>query len=108
VMGAASIFTFIPYFEGFGIPLVEAMKSAVPILSGNLTSLPEVGADAVEYCNPFDVQEIFEKMNSLSNNEKILEELSSKGLQRSKEFSWDTSAAIVWNEIEKIVKKSKI
>lgn len=108
VMGAASILTFIPYFEGFGIPLVEAMKCAVPILSGNLTSLPEVGADAVEYCNPFDVQEIFEKMNSLSNNEMIREELSSKGLQRSKEFSWDTSAVIVWNEIEKIVKKSKI
>jgi len=108
VMGAASIFTFIPYFEGFGIPLVEAMKCAVPILSGNLTSLPEVGADAVEYCNPFDAQDIFEKMNFLSKNEKIREELSMKGLQRSKEFSWDTSAEIVWNEIEKIMKKAKI
>ncbi len=99
VMGAASVFTFIPYFEGFGIPLVEAMRCGTPILSGNLTSLPEVSGDAALYCDPFDVQDIFEKMNEMTVNSELRKSLSERGLERSKLFSWDKAADIVWNEI---------
>ena len=103
LMGAASIFTFIPYFEGFGIPLVEAMRCGTPILSGNLTSLPEVAGEAALYCDPFNVQDIFEKLNELAKNKDLNNELSKKGLERSNLFSWDTSAEIVWKEIEKLM-----
>ena len=103
IMGAASIFTYVPYFEGFGIPLVEAMKCGTPILSGELTSLPEVAADAALYCNPFDVKDIAEKMHILANNSELRTDLSQKGLIRNKAFDWDQSAQIVWECILKSV-----
>jgi glycosyltransferase involved in cell wall biosynthesis len=103
VMGAASIFTFVPYFEGFGIPLVEAMKCGIPIISGNLTSLPEVAGDAAIYCDPFDVNDILNKMKTLSSDLKLQSTLSEIGLKRSQLFSWDIASEIVWKEIEKII-----
>ncbi len=99
LMGSASVFTYVPYFEGFGIPLVEAMKCGTPILSGNLTSLPEVAQEAALYCDPFNVQDIYEKMKEIILNETLRIQLSKKGLERSKLFSWDVSAEIVWKEI---------
>lgn len=101
VMGAASIFTYVPYFEGFGIPLVEAMKCGTPILSGELTSLPEVAEDAALYCNPFDTKDIAEKMKQLSNDSELRSSLSQKGLERSTNFDWNQSAQIVWECITK-------
>ena len=99
LMATASIFTFVPYFEGFGIPLVEAMKCGTPILSGNLTSLPEVAGDAALYCDPMDVNDISNKMLEIASNDMLKENLSQLGQERSQLFSWDKSAEIVWNEI---------
>lgn len=101
VMAAASIFTYVPYFEGFGIPLVEAMNCGTPILSGDKTSLPEVAGEAALYCDPFSVDDICEKLTSLALNENLQTNLSQKGLERSKLFSWDISAEKVWDVIEK-------
>jgi glycosyltransferase involved in cell wall biosynthesis len=97
VMGAAEIFAFVPYFEGFGIPLVEAMRCGTPILSGDRTSLPEVAGDAALYCDPFDVADIASKMAELANNSELRSTLRTKGLERSKQFSWDIAAEKVWN-----------
>ena len=99
VMGAASIFTFVPYFEGFGIPLVEAMRCGTPILSGNLTSLPEVAGDAALYCDPMNLTDITDKLRELCSNKQLQLELSEKGLKRSELFSWDEAANIVWEVI---------
>ena len=92
VMASAKLFTYIPYFEGFGIPLVEAMKCGTPVLSGNKTSLPEVGGDAVAYCDPFDVEDIAKQMVALDSDEDLRKQLSERGLSRSKLFSWDQCA----------------
>ena len=100
LMGAASIFTFVPYFEGFGIPLVEAMNCGTPILSGNLTSLPEVAGDAAIYCDPMNVDDICEKLTTLALDENLQKEYSEKGLKRSELFSWDFSAQKVWKVLE--------
>ncbi|MFT6243296.1 MAG: glycosyltransferase involved in cell wall biosynthesis [Salibacteraceae bacterium] len=104
VVASASIFTFVPYFEGFGIPLVEAMKSGTPILSGDQTSLPEVTGDAAFYCDPFSIDDICEKLTILAHDEKLRSELSSKGLERAKLFSWDKSAEQVWEVLERHLK----
>ncbi len=99
VMGSAFALTYIPYFEGFGIPLVEAMKCGVPILSGDKTSLPEVAGNAAIYCDPFDVADIAQKMKEITTSDSLREKLKKNGVERSKLFSWDVSAEIVWKEI---------
>lgn len=96
VMASAKIFAFVPYFEGFGIPLVEAMRCGTPILSGDKTSLPEVAGDAALYCDPFDVNDIAAKLQQLAQDENLRAQLSEAGSKRSSLFSWDKSADQVW------------
>jgi glycosyltransferase involved in cell wall biosynthesis len=103
IMGAASVFTFVSYFEGFGIPLVEAMQCGVPILCGDQTSLPEVANEAAHYCNPFDVKDIANGLIILSESPELREHLSRASLQRATLFSWDQSAIQVWNVIERFL-----
>jgi len=100
LMGAAFALAFIPYFEGFGIPLVEAMKCGVPIISGNRTSLPEVAGDAALYCDPFHVDEIARKMLELAGDPELYIELSKAALERGKLFSWDKTADTCWSAIQ--------
>lgn len=104
VVASATVFTFVPYFEGFGIPLVEAMQSGTPILSGDKTSLPEVAGDAALYCDPFSVDDICEKLTAIAQDENLRSELSRKGLERAQLFSWDKSAEKVWDVLESVLK----
>jgi glycosyltransferase involved in cell wall biosynthesis len=102
IYGAGLALTFVSYFEGFGIPLVEAMKCELPILSSNATCLPEVAGDAAIYADPFSVKEIADGMGKLANDETLRNTLAQKGKERSKEFSWDKTAKTVWKSIEKV------
>ena len=102
IMGSADCLAFVSYFEGFGIPLVEAMQSGVPVLAGNVTALPEVGGDAVLYCDPFSVDSIQEQLHKLLTDETLRKTLIQKGLERSQKFSWDNTATELWRAIEKL------
>jgi glycosyltransferase involved in cell wall biosynthesis len=104
IMAAADVFTFVSYFEGFGIPLVEAMKCGTPTLAGNRTSLPEIGGDAVLYCDPFDVDDIYQQLLKLLNDHDLQKTLSKKGIERAKEFSWEHTAKSLWDSFEKMMK----
>jgi glycosyltransferase involved in cell wall biosynthesis len=97
---SAFALTYAPYFEGFGIPLIEAMKCGIPILSGNKTSLPEIAGDAAIYCDPFNENEIAEGMNHLFQKQELRETLIKNGIQRAKLFSWDQTAEKVWEVID--------
>lgn len=101
-MGGADCLTFVSYFEGFGIPLLEAMKSGVPVLAGNKTSLPEVGGEAAVYCDPYSVRDIKEQLVRLLTDEELRKMQIEKGLVRAKEFSWDKTADALWKAFEKI------
>ena len=103
LMGSALALTYIPYFEGFGIPLVEAMNCGIPIIAANTTCLPEIAQDAAIYCNPFDVNDIAEKMLLVQSNSKIREDLANKSIERSKHFDWELAALKVGLEIKKII-----
>lgn len=103
IMGSATCLAFVSYFEGFGIPLVEAMQAGVPVLAGNKTSLPEIGGDAVLYCNPYSVESIQNQLYLLLSDEDLREELIEKGLKRAKDFSWDYTARDLWNAILKVI-----
>ena len=105
IVASAKAMVFISYFEGFGIPLVEAMKAGCPVLSGNLTSLPEVAGDAVLYCDPFDITSIRKGLERIDSDEELRAGLIEKGKMRGNFFSWDASAEKCWSVIYKILQK---
>ncbi len=101
ITGSAHALSFLPYYEGFGIPMVEAMKCGVPVLAANTSCLPEIAGEGALYCDPFDIEDIALKMHSLCR-EEVHSALSKKALHRGKIFSWDDSMEKVWFEINKI------
>lgn len=104
VMGSAMALTFVPYFEGFGIPLVEAMQSEIPIITSNVTSLPEIAGDAALFVNPYEVNEIKNAMLKMHSSIELRKDLIEKGKQRKNLFSWEKSADLLWNSVTKAIK----
>ena len=94
--------TYVSYFEGFGIPLVEAMKCELPIIASNATSLPEVGGEAAIYVNPFSIEDIKNGMKRVFTDDSLRQELIENGKQRAKQFSWDKTANTVWQTIVEV------
>jgi len=88
----ALCFVYPSYFEGFGLPPLEAMRCGTPVIVGNKTSLPEVVGDAGLLVDPFDVNQIASAMGKLINNSDLRSLLRVKGLERAKEFDWKTTA----------------
>lgn len=105
VLGAALALTYVPYFEGFGIPIIEAFYSEVPVITSNITSMPEVAGDAALLVNPFSIEEISEAMKKIAEQPALRNQLIEKGRIRRQEFSWDKTAAKLWLSIEKAVKE---
>lgn len=102
-MGAASGLTFVPLFEGFGIPLLEAMNCDIPILTSNVTSLPEIAGKSAIYCDPLNIQDISEGMLNLATHPDLRKALVSEGRIRRASFSWDLTADKVWKSLVKII-----
>ncbi len=101
--GAALALTFVPYFEGFGIPIIEAMNCETPVITSNVTSMPEIAGDAALLIDPFSVNDISDAMIQLFENNDLRSELILKAKQRAKNFSWDKTAERFWESIEKVI-----
>lgn len=104
VTAATDLLCFVSYFEGFGIPVLEAMKSGVPVLAGNLTALPEVGGDAAYYCDPYSVESIKEGLLQVIDDPTLRFSMIEKGLARAEQFTWDKTAQGLWKSFEKMIK----
>jgi glycosyltransferase involved in cell wall biosynthesis len=89
---AADLFVYPSLYEGFGLPPLEAMACGTPVITSNTSSLPEVVGDAGIMVNPYDVDELANKMYEVLTNEGLRKELSKKGLERAKLFSWKKCA----------------
>jgi glycosyltransferase involved in cell wall biosynthesis len=89
---AADLFVYPSLYEGFGLPPLEAMQCGTPVITSNTSSLPEVVGDAGIMVNPYDVDELANKMYEVLTNGGLREELSKKGLERAKLFSWKKCA----------------
>lgn len=85
----ASMFVFPSLHEGFGLPLLEAFASKVPVITSNTTSLPEISARAAIEIDPLSIDQLTEAMEALATNSSLREHHIKLGLKRLKDFSWD-------------------
>lgn len=103
----ATAFIYPSLYEGFGLPVLEAMQCGTPVITCNNTSIPEVGGDAVLYINGKDKNETAMLLGRIYNDESLRQTLKTKGLARAKEFDWQKTANIVINAVVNKVKGDK-
>ena len=100
IVGAAKALVFPSYFEGFGIPIIEAMQANCPVICGELTSLPEVAGGAALLIDPYSVESISRAICEIDSDIELRKDLIKKGSKRAKNFNWDKTASIIWNAID--------
>jgi len=101
----ALLFVYPSFYEGFGLPVLEAMASGVPVITSGSTSLPEVVGDAGILLNPCDPDHLKEAMMELLEDEKKRREMAEKGIARAKLFSWGKCARQTLSVYEKVLNK---
>jgi glycosyltransferase involved in cell wall biosynthesis len=105
VLASALALTYVSYFEGFGIPIIEAYRCHVPVITSNVTSMPEIAGDAALIIDPFDINSIADAMSEIYTKPGLRQQLIEKGKIRMQEFTWQKSADRLWSSILKTVKK---
>ncbi len=88
----ASCFVLPSLYEGFGLPVLEAMQNGCPVITSNISSLPEAGGDAALYVNPLDTSDIADKIDKVLTDENLRAEMIKKGYEQVKKFSWEKTA----------------
>ena len=106
LLSSAEALTFVPYFEGFGLPILEAMMCDVPVITSNVTSLPEIAGDAAIYADPSDYLSISEAMKLLIFTPGKKNDLIQKGRIQSEKFSWHKTTEGLWETIQNIEKQN--
>lgn len=101
VVGGAVALTYVSYFEGFGIPIVEAFNSKTAVITSNVTSMPEVAGEAALLVDPFSISSISDAMLKISVDTKLRSELIARGIDQKKEFTWQKSSERLWISILK-------
>ena len=84
----ADLLIYPSLYEGFGIPILEAMKMGLPVITSNITAMPEVANDAAYLVDPKNVEEMASAMSKLLENDQLREELIEKGLERARAYTW--------------------
>lgn len=101
-LGGATALAFVSYFEGFGIPVAEAMRCGVPVVAAEATSLPEVAGDAAHYCDPFNVIDIARALHDVCSSPELQGTLSKAGLERSQRYTWELAASSLWASFQRM------
>lgn len=92
VYNAADAFVFPSLYEGFGLPVLEAMACGVPVAASNVSAVPEVAGEAAILFDPYDIREITQAMGRLLTDNDLRDALRQRGFERAKEFSWEKTA----------------
>lgn len=88
----ALIFVYPSFYEGFGIPVLEAMKAGLPVITSNISSLPEVGGKAARYIDPSNTKEIGNEIKKIIGDIRIRRRMGQMGMKQAEKFSWEKSA----------------
>ena len=88
----ADLFIYPSLYEGFGLPVLEAMACGIPVITSNVSSLPEVAGDAAFLVDPYSVEEIAESARKILKDRELKDDLSKRGMERAKSFSWEKTA----------------
>lgn len=106
LLASAVALLYISYFEGFGIPIIEAMQCGTPVITSTETSLPEVAGDAAILCNPNDIESIAQQMSNILDDKLSIGYIE-KGFINANRFNWDTAAIELWNSIKNTIKNKE-
>jgi len=88
----ASLFIYPSLFEGFGLPVLEAMASGCPVITSNISSLPEVAGDAALLVDPHNITEVTSAIEAVCKDQRFADELRQRGVERAAQFSWKKCA----------------
>lgn len=99
----AEAMVFPSFYEGFGLPPLEAMAAGTPVIASNAASIPEVCGDAALYFDPYSPEDIAEKIMQFVSNKNLQQELREKGLKRSELFSWEKCADETIRVIKEVI-----
>jgi glycosyltransferase involved in cell wall biosynthesis len=103
VLSSSEALVMPSFYEGFGIPVVEAMYCDIPVICSNVTSLPEVAGKAALFIDPFDVNSIKMALSRISTDLPLRDQLIREGQVQRQKFNWDNTADSVWASIEKVL-----
>jgi glycosyltransferase involved in cell wall biosynthesis len=101
---SAAIFLWPSFYEGFGLPLLEAMASGVPIITSNISSMPEVTGTTAIHVDPFNIQDIADALKGVVQSKPLQEQLKKGGVERAAEFSWKKAAEQTLGQFQKATK----
>lgn len=101
VVGSAIALVYASVFEGFGIPIIEAYNAEVPVITSNVTSMPEISGDAALLVDPSSIEQIADAMHKISSDKAFANSLVEKGRKRRADFSWEKTSESLWQSILK-------
>lgn len=105
--GSCAAFCYPSLYEGFGLPVLEAMRAGAPVITSVLSSLPEVAGDAAEYVDPRDTDQITRAMERLLTDASRREELARQGRERAKIYSWSATATAILRQLEALGSRTR-
>lgn len=105
---SADLLLYPSLYEGFGLPIVESMACGVPVITSNISSMPEVGGDAALYVDPLNKEDIKRKVDLLINDKILKKELIKKGFVQASKFSWDSCAKETIEVYKNVIEEDKL